>query len=211
MEQSLNKKLIHEEASFTKRYHVSESTLVAFRKFAVAFLLFDYLIFFIAYTYMAPVYMLQFLTEWSCLCTTLYFIYAVRQNRSEEQMAIFLHICLAAEFLVVIFYWVVIFRSAIINDFLDLYLAITKHSCPFMFLIIEYILNTRKLEAHSIKFGMVFMVAYMFNNFLFMYVFEINIYKVITWKGKLTRPDQLRIQAPGHQALPGGLGVLPCP
>ena len=191
MEQSLNKKLLPEAEIMIKRYNVSDSLLKSFRKFAIAFLLFDYIIFFVAYTYMAPIYMLQFLTEWSCLLTTLYFISTLQQTKTPRQMSIFFHICLSAEFLVVIFYWVVIFRSAILNNFLDLYLAITKHSFPFLFLIIDYILNSTKLEWGSIKYCLYFMLVYLFNNFLFMYVFEINIYKVITWKGKLNRPLEL--------------------
>ena len=183
--------------SYMKRYKVGYTKIHHFRLLALCVLSFDYIIFFIAYQNLSLLYILKYLTEWSYLSTFIYFLLSCMRKADRSVTTThsgILHTCLSAEFLVVLFYWVVIYPNAEFENFYDVYLGYSRHILPFLFLVIDYSLNNIKLSFDTLRYGVVFLSFYLLNNLIFKIIFDIVIYKVITWDGELIRCSELYFQ-----------------
>lgn len=173
-----------------KRFPVRFAKLHHFRLFALCVLSFDYMIFFVTFQKRVPIMIMKFLTEWSYLLTFVYFLKS-SINKTDRSIttkhASLFHVCASAEFLVVVFYWVVVFPDAEFENIFDIYLGYTRHILPFAFLTIDYAFNNIKLSLDTLRYAFVFMAAYLLNNLAFKIMMDITIYKVITWSGWLIR------------------------
>lgn len=178
------------EKSYTKRFLGSYAKLHHFRLFALCVLSFDYMIFFVTFQKRVPLFIVKYLTEWSYLLTFIYFMLACTKKPDRSITTRFsglFHVCVSAEFLVVLFYWVVVFPDAEFENVFDIYLGYTRHILPFAFLAIDYMFNNIKLSVDTSRYAFLFMFAYLLNNLAFKIVFDMTIYKVITWSGRIIR------------------------
>ena len=170
--------------AYSKRYHLNYTIIHNFRLFALFVLSVDYLIFAYTYKYDMPFIVMQTLTEWSYFLTFVYFIVSLIKKADQSVTLThspLFHICLSAEFLVVMFYWSVLFPLAEFENGYQLYLGCSRHLFPFMFIVIDYFINNIKLGFTTFRFVFAFLIIYMLNNLAFKIFFNISIYAVITW------------------------------
>ena len=198
-------------SSYSKRFRIPYTKIHHFRLFALLVLSFDYIIFAFTYQYEVPLMIMKFLTEWSYLLTFVYFLKSV-VKRVDRKVTLthssLFHVCLSAEFLVVVFYWVVIFPMTEFENFFQLYVGYTRHILPFLFLVIDYAINNIKLDVCNFKYVISYMFAYMANNIAFKVIFDVSIYNVITWSGKIIRFYKPLVHFRCFYIIYNGLGSL---
>ena len=61
-------------------------------------------------------------------------------------------------------------------------MCILKHSSPIIYLLIEFTKNSIIIDKSSFQILLIILLIYLINNFVLTFIFNIKIYKVITYK-----------------------------
>ena len=125
-----------------------------------------------------------FLTNWGYSFTLFFLVlshFSIFQNKIIFKTKFF-HICLALEFLITVFYWFILYHSAIFEDYYQHFFAITRHFLPLVYLVIEFFGNSLILNKSSFWALLFVMLLYSANNFFINIFLDVEIYTVITWK-----------------------------
>ena len=95
----------------------------------------------------------MFLTEWGKFITTFFLIttfFQLFRNKPLMHSKIF-HLCLALEFLITIFFWVVLFKGMKFFNHVDRVVTYSEHFIYFIYLVIEFAFNDIMLSKSSLK------------------------------------------------------------
>lgn len=132
-----------------------------------------------------PYYLAIYFTEWGYLLTFLLVIsttFPKKKNKKTEKEAIFLHVCLTGEFLITVFFWLVLYKDIEHDSLIDHIICISRHIMPIVYLILEYYFTEVLLGYSSIKYFVILMVGYFLNNYILTIYLEVKIYPVLNWK-----------------------------
>ncbi len=179
------------------KFNISNNSLKKFRYFCLFMLLIDNLLLLKSketfYLYLCDKH--WYFTNWCHMLTTIYFFLSIffenHKNIANKLASIF-HVVWACEFFVTFIYWVK-FHSHFIQQAVlleTIILSYTTHINPLLFLTIDFFfnnLNLRNSKHNSFKLTITFFFIYVIRLGIIELMYEMNLYKDITYRGFLKR------------------------
>ena len=130
-------------------------------------------------------YQVKYLTFWGKGCSTYisgYLYFHQPDKKCTMKQSYFFHVTIAIEFLITLFFWVVIYDQSNYSTFFDHYMAYYLHIAPFTYLCIDFLFNKILLSHKSFLVCTYLMLFYLFNNYIIVRFFKGRIYPMITWE-----------------------------
>ena len=142
---------------------------------------------------------MKYLTYWSHNIELMFFMLllkAIKDNKhlSKSEFQKYLEsdfiselfsILLGIQFLITIFFWAILFKLENWTNSTIIFTEIYFHSLPFLFIIIEYSLNSMKMKWFHLKYMVIFLVFYMSVNLIIVKFTGKPVYRPMdfkTWK-----------------------------